>query len=372
MNTLTVSCVDHQELVLLHKLLPSSTLQLLEDLVDRHEQVYTADGRHISAMQAAIIICQHATNADQLSLSHSLSWIELAYSVIKPALHRAADPHSTAFSPLQAALHSQSFLVAGVAKPSAADWLIWAMLHSRISTMTASLAKERFWRVVRWGEYLRVEACRVVGSAVCKPFDMSSLTAGIDAIAVVKKGKQSETKKDQKTVNEITKPIPALDMASRIDVRVGKIVNVIKHPNADRLYIEQVDLGEPEPRTVVSGLVEHLTIDQLQDRLCCFLCNLKPAAICKTTSQAMILVGKTDTELHLLSPPEGSKPGDLVSIEGFERQPDAQLRQKDNVWPTVQSLLRIENGVVVYGESKGKLVTELGNVTVPLTTGIIS
>lgn len=31
---------------------------------------------------------------------------------------------------------------------------------------------------------------------------------------------------------------------SRLDIRVGKVVQVERHPNADSLYVEQIDLGE--------------------------------------------------------------------------------------------------------------------------------
>lgn len=56
----------------------------------------------------------------------------------------------------------------------------------------------------------------------------------------------------------------ALDV-SRLEIRVGKIVKVDKHPDADSLYVEQIDLGEPTgPRTVVSGLVKFVPIEQMQ------------------------------------------------------------------------------------------------------------
>ena len=48
---------------------------------------------------------------------------------------------------------------------------------------------------------------------------------------------------------------------SRLDLRVGKIVGVEKHPDADSLYVEQVDLGEGKTRTIVSGLVKHVPIN---------------------------------------------------------------------------------------------------------------
>jgi len=41
----------------------------------------------------------------------------------------------------------------------------------------------------------------------------------------------------------------AIDI-TRFDLRVGKIVSVEKHPDADSLYVEQIDVGEEKPRTV--------------------------------------------------------------------------------------------------------------------------
>ena len=50
---------------------------------------------------------------------------------------------------------------------------------------------------------------------------------------------------------------------SRLDLRVGKIVGVKKHPDADALYVEEVDLGEGQVRTIVSGLVKHVPIEEV-------------------------------------------------------------------------------------------------------------
>lgn len=47
-------------------------------------------------------------------------------------------------------------------------------------------------------------------------------------------------------------------------MRVGRIVNVKKHPDADSLYVEEVDLGEGKHRTVVSGLVKHIPLEQVR------------------------------------------------------------------------------------------------------------
>lgn len=50
-----------------------------------------------------------------------------------------------------------------------------------------------------------------------------------------------------------------------LDIRVGKIVKAWKHPEADSLFVEEVDVGEPEgPRTICSGLVKYVAEEELQ------------------------------------------------------------------------------------------------------------
>lgn len=61
-------------------------------------------------------------------------------------------------------------------------------------------------------------------------------------------------------------PPPQEDMkvdVSRLDLRVGRIVTARKHPDADSLYVEEVDVGEAALRTVVSGLVKHVPLEQV-------------------------------------------------------------------------------------------------------------
>ena len=70
-----------------------------------------------------------------------------------------------------------------------------------------------------------------------------------------------------------------------LEIRVGKIVSIARHAEADTLYVEQVDLGEPTgPRTIVSGLVQYCTEEQLLNREVIVLCNLKPRPIKGITS----------------------------------------------------------------------------------------
>ncbi|KAG0629078.1 hypothetical protein M758_1G075200 [Ceratodon purpureus] len=125
---------------------------------------------------------------------------------------------------------------------------------------------------------------------------------------------------------------------SRLDIRVGLITDVKKHPDADSLYVEQIDVGEPTPRTVVSGLVKFIPIEKMQNRKVCVLCNLKPAAMRGIKSQAMVLAASNadHTEVELVSPPEGAQVGERVTFPGFPGEPDDVLNPKKKIWETVQ------------------------------------
>nr|CAH7756022.1 unnamed protein product [Callosobruchus chinensis] len=63
----------------------------------------------------------------------------------------------------------------------------------------------------------------------------------------------------------------------------------MKHPEADALYVEKIDLGEEKPRTIVSGLVNFIPIEEMQNRMVVVLCNLKPAKMRGVESQGMVL-----------------------------------------------------------------------------------
>merc|ERR1711884_491115 len=122
---------------------------------------------------------------------------------------------------------------------------------------------------------------------------------------------------------------------SRLSIKVGKIVEVSRHPDAEALYIEKIDLGEAVPRTIVSGLVNFVPIEEMKDRMVVVLCNLKPAKLKGIESFGMVLCASRDDpkEVEPLSPPEGSNPGDKCFIEGFEdKDPDEQLNPKKKVW----------------------------------------
>jgi len=135
---------------------------------------------------------------------------------------------------------------------------------------------------------------------------------------------------------------------SRLDIRIGKIVEVEKHPDAASLYIEKIDLGEPSgPRTIVSGLVDFVPIEEMRERLVVVLCNLKPAKLKGIESKGMVLCASVDNgdskSVEPLVAPEGSVAGDKVHVDGFEGKPDEQLNPKKKVWDKLAVDLKTSN-----------------------------
>lgn len=133
---------------------------------------------------------------------------------------------------------------------------------------------------------------------------------------------------------------------SRLDLRIGQILLAEKHPDADSLYVEQINVGEASPRTVVSGLVKHIPLEQMQNRMVVLLCNLKPAKMRGVVSQAMVMCASSPDKVEILDPPSGATPGDRVTFQGFPGEPDKELNPKKKVWEQVQPDLRTDDQCV--------------------------
>ncbi|XP_043096118.1 aminoacyl tRNA synthase complex-interacting multifunctional protein 1a isoform X2 [Puntigrus tetrazona] len=147
---------------------------------------------------------------------------------------------------------------------------------------------------------------------------------------------------------------------SRLDLRVGRIISAEKHPDADSLYVEQVDVGEAAPRTVVSGLVKHIPLEQMQNRMAVLLCNLKPAKMRGVLSQAMVMCASSPEKVEILDPPSGATAGDRVTFQGFPGEPDKELNPKKKVWEQVQPDLRTDDQCVATYKGAAFEVTGKG------------
>ncbi|XP_046377320.2 aminoacyl tRNA synthase complex-interacting multifunctional protein 1-like [Haliotis rufescens] len=178
--------------------------------------------------------------------------------------------------------------------------------------------------------------------------------AAAPAPAKVKKGDKQEKKKPEKKEGEAkgkkgkgaAEAEPDKMDVSRLDLRVGKILSAQKHPDADSLYVEDVDVGEGKTRTVVSGLVKHIPLEQMQNRIAVFMCNLKPAKMRGVLSEGMIMCASAPDKVEILVPPPGVQPGDRVTFDGYPGVPDTQLNPKKKIWETLKPDIRTDNNKV--------------------------
>lgn len=90
---------------------------------------------------------------------------------------------------------------------------------------------------------------------------------------------------------------------AELNIVIGTILSAEVVPDADRLLQLLVDVGEEEPRQVISGIREYFDdIDTLVGKQCPFLINLEPRVIRGLESQAMILAAHTKDTFSLLQP----------------------------------------------------------------------
>jgi len=113
----------------------------------------------------------------------------------------------------------------------------------------------------------------------------------------------------------------------KVDIRTIKIVDVMDHPNADRLYLLKVSLGNEE-RTLVAGLKKHYRPEELMGKYALMVYNLEPAEIRGVVSQGMILAADDGNTVSLLVPTEKIE-GKKVLANNYESTAESKISHKD-------------------------------------------
>lgn len=86
----------------------------------------------------------------------------------------------------------------------------------------------------------------------------------------------------------------------KLDLRVGQIIQIEPVPKSKKLYKLQVDVGY-ETKQIVAGIREHYTPEELLGKKVVVVANLKPALLMGIESHGMLLAGKDDKLLELVS-----------------------------------------------------------------------
>ena len=110
--------------------------------------------------------------------------------------------------------------------------------------------------------------------------------------AAKKQGNKKKEKKATNNNNQKKEPQgPNLDQPEicQLEFKVGQIVKVWVHPKADKLYCEEIDVGEDAPREIASGLRPHFTEEQMLGQRLLVMSNLKPKNLVGFKSNGMVL-----------------------------------------------------------------------------------
>ncbi|WFD03535.1 G4 quadruplex nucleic acid binding protein [Malassezia obtusa] len=274
---------------------------------------------------------------------------------------------------LDQALSSRTFLSGNA--PTAADYSLFASLYDVVSTLPPA-AQHAHPSLVRYFSHMshlsagsqidppvttfepafegfpKIQRAAPAKEKKEKKAPDAAGAAGAEAPAKKAKEPKAPKQKGGAAAAPETGPLPSM-----VDMRVGRIVDIKRHPDADSLYLEQVDFGEPDgPRTILSGLVHYVPIEQMKDRWVVGICNLKPVSMRGIKSFGMLLCAthKDGKEhgIEPVQPPADSQVGDRIYVEGYEHlAPLEQLNPKKKIFETIQPDYRTtdERSAAWYG-----------------------
>ena len=102
-----------------------------------------------------------------------------------------------------------------------------------------------------------------------------------------------------------------IDDFRKIELKVAQIKEVSEHPNADKLLVLTVDVGD-KTKQVVAGIKSAYSRETLLGKYVVLVDNLDPAMLRGVESQGMILAGSDESGMAIISPERALKIGSIV------------------------------------------------------------
>ena len=97
----------------------------------------------------------------------------------------------------------------------------------------------------------------------------------------------------------------------KLELKVAQIKEVSEHPNADRLYVITLDVGE-KTKQVVAGIRGSYQKEELIGKQVVLVDNLEPVVLRGVESQGMILAASDESGVSVVSPLKEMKLGSIV------------------------------------------------------------
>ena len=155
-----------------------------------------------------------------------------------------------------------------------------------------------------------------------------------------------------------------------VELRAAKIIAIERHPEADKLYVEQLDDGSEEGRVIVSGLVPHYREEELLGRTIIVVANLKPAKLRGVKSHGMLLAASVpkpdgDETVEVLFV-DDLAPGARLTLEGFAPNTPEQPLPRLKADRFFEIPINAKGGTVYIGDAR------LMAGDSPVTTKVVS
>jgi aminoacyl tRNA synthase complex-interacting multifunctional protein 1 len=222
--------------------------------------------------------------------------------------------------------------------------------------------------------------------------DLPSLTGGPDSTPAGKPP-TSDKSSSKKSKNGNPKPKSATSDGApggagsddhqqpeicKLEFRVGVIVKVWAHPGADKLYCEEIDVGEPAPRLIASGLRPHYALEEMLGRRVLVVANLNPKNLVGFKSHGMVLCAASipvdgdgaKEHVEFVEPPDGAPVGEVVTFDGLPPPrplSPAQVEKKKVFANCLPGLRASQDRVAAWNGHA--FLTSAGPCTVPSAAG---
>jgi methionyl-tRNA synthetase len=171
---------------------------------------------------------------------------------------------------------------------------IWAQLG-----MPDSLGAVRF-ETLEWGTLPPGQKIGEI-APVFPRIDLKEAVASMRALEEKVTAEQNALLGKQPAVAEPASEKIAIDDVMKVDLRVGLVMFAERVKNSDKLMHMKVDIGEAEPRTIVAGIAESYTPEQLLNRKVVIVANLQPRKLKGIESNGMIVAASVEGGMPVLA-----------------------------------------------------------------------
>ena len=145
-----------------------------------------------------------------------------------------------------------------------------------------------------------------------KKVDTSEFEDDKEEIIVKEKPDKKKPEKVSEDIGDDQMGLVKFDDFQKLDLQVGKIIEVADHPNADKLFVLKVDFGDTQVQ-IVAGLRQYYDKSEMEGKNIIVVRNLEPVKLRGVESNGMLLAAEDDEgHVILLTPEKDIKPGSKV------------------------------------------------------------